>query len=284
MTLALSLSLACAAGAVALGVLTLGLTWQSAFGWVALRHRGMAEGDLADLFIFIPARRLTWTLVLGGGSVLISLIFAGTSPWVAVPAGVGCVLGPRGVITWLRRRRQFRLLVQLPDAVALLSGLLRAGHGLAQGLSLLAARQAAPLGQELQLLVRKHRLGVPLDTALQELASRVPEPDVALLVLAIRVSREIGGNLAESLQRLGEGIRGRVVLRERIDALTAQGKLQGVIIGFLPLFMMAALSFVDPAPMQWLFHSHAGWATLAVIAALEISGYLLIRRIVRIDL
>jgi tight adherence protein B len=174
--------------------------------------------------------------------------------------------------------------VQLPDALSLLAGLLRAGHGLGQGLALLALRQPAPLGQELQLIVRRQRLGVPMDAALQDLAARVPEPDVALVVLAVRVSRDIGGNLAESLQRLGEGIRARVLMRERIDALTSQGKLQGWIIGLLPLFMMLALSMVDPGPMGWLFHTGAGWSTLLVIAALEFSGFLLIRRIVRIEL
>jgi tight adherence protein B len=270
--------------AAALAVLGLARSWRVLAAWLSGRHQGMADGDLADLFIFIPARRLTIVLLVSGAAVSLGLRATGV-PWtVALPVSLLWVLGPRWVLGWLRRRRQFRLLAQLPDAVALLSGLLRAGHGLGQGLALLAARQRAPLGQELQLVVRQHRMGVPLDTALQEFSARVPEPDVALLVLAVRVSREIGGNLAESLQRLGEGIRSRVLLRERIDALTAQGKLQGWIIGLLPLFMMAALSVIDPGPMAWLFHSTAGWATLAVIAALELSGFVLIRRIVRIDL
>lgn len=270
--------------AAALCVLCIGTSWRSVATWVAGRHQGMADGELADLFIFIPARRLTVALVGSSAAVLLCLVMAGLPALVAASVSLLWVLGPRWLLGWMRRRRQFRLLVQLPDAVALLSGLLRAGHGLGQGLSLLALRQAAPLGQELQLVVRKHRLGVPLDAALQDFAARVPEPDVALLVLAVRVSREIGGNLAESLQRLGEGIRSRVLLRERIDALTAQGKLQGMIIGLLPIFMMLALSVVDPGPMGWLFHTMPGWATLAVIAALELSGFVLIRRIVRIDL
>lgn len=252
--------------------------------WLRSRHRDFAEQDLADLFIFIPPRRLSLTLAALGGLVFCALAISG-APWLlGLSLALAVVTGPRWMLGWLRRRRQLRLMKQLPDAIALLAGLLRAGHGLTQGLSLLTQRQAAPLGQELLLLVRKHRLGVPLDTALQELARRVPEPDVALFVLAVRVSREVGGNLAESLLRLGEGVRSRLILRERIDALTAQGKLQGLIIGLLPLILMFVLSWVDPEPMRMLTRTSAGWATLLVIAVLELCGFLLIRRIVRIDL
>ena len=252
--------------------------------WLATRHEGLAEGELADLFIFIPHRKLSQVLWCAGVGMGLLLGLAGAPQALAVSMALFCIVAPRGLLGLIRRRRERRLLEQLPDGIALLSGLLRAGHGLAQGLALVAARQPAPLGQELQLLVRKHRLGIALDQALQEFATRVPEPDVALLVLAIRVSREVGGNLAESLQRLGEGVRSRVLLRERIGALTAQGKLQGLIIGLLPLFLMLALAVIDPGPMGWLFRTQGGWATLAVIGVLEACGFLLIRRIVRIDL
>ncbi|MEY4762962.1 MAG: hypothetical protein RLZZ200_2818 [Pseudomonadota bacterium] len=261
--------------------------WRTApavVAWFGRRHEGFADGDLADLFIFVPVRRLSAVLWLGAAGILV-LLYAVGLPWpFAGAAATFWLVAPRGLLGFMRRRRQRRLYGQLPDGIALLAGLLRAGHGLAQGLELIAGRQPAPLGQELHLLVRKHRLGVPLDQALQEFADRVPEPDVALLVLAIRVSREVGGNLAESLHRLGEGVRSRVVLRERIGALTAQGKLQGIIIGFLPLFLMAVLAVIDPGPMGWLFQTRGGWVTLSVIAALELTGFFLIRRIVRIDL
>lgn len=260
------------------------LFWRRVALWLARRHHGMADGELGDLFIFIAPRRLSALLAASGSVVLVILLLLGLPALVSLSIALLWVLGPRWLLDWARRRRQARLLLQLPDAVALLSGLLRAGHGLGHALGLLALRQASPLGQELQLLVRKHRIGVALDDALQEFAARVPESDVRLIVLAIRVSREIGGNLAESLQRLGEGIRARVLLRERIDALTAQGRMQGVIVGLLPLLLMLALSVVDPVPMGWLFTTFPGRATLAVIAVLEFSGYLLIRRIVRIDL
>jgi tight adherence protein B len=135
----------------------------------------------------------------------------------------------------------------------------------------------------LQLLARKHRLGMPLDLALSELHQRIPEQDVALLAMTVRVSRELGGNLAEALQRLSEGVRTRLVLHGKIDALTSQGRLQGLIVGLLPLGLMAALGVMDPAPLRMLFSTWPGWLALGLIGLLEAVGFYLIRRIVRID-
>ena len=252
--------------------------------WLAASHSTFANRDLADLFIFIRPQLVSW---LSAGTALLLLgaaLLGGVSLFVALPVVPLAVILPRVTLRLLRKRRQRQLLAQLPDALALLAGLLRAGHGLSQCLAQLATNQSPPLGQELGLIVRKHRLGVPFDLALQEFAGRVPEPDVSLFVLAVRVSREVGGNLAESLLRLGEGIRGRMLLRERIDALTSQGKLQGLIIGLLPLVLMLALAVLDPAPMRLLFTTPIGWAILGLLVALEATGFLLIRRIVSIDL
>ena len=260
--------------------------WRSGEGlaqWLRAGHKRLAERDLADLFIFIDPRRLA---LAGAGSALLLLLVlwsVGLPLLAALLPALATVLCPRWLIFWLRARRSRRLLSQLPDALALLAGLLRSGHGLTQALSQLASRQAAPLGQELQLLLRKHRLGLPLDKALAELHQRVPEPDIALLATAIRVSRELGGNLAETLQRLAEGVRSRLVLRGKIHALTSQGRLQGVIVGLMPMGLMAVLSIMDPGPMGLLFSTVPGWCALALILLLEGVGFYLIRGIIRID-
>lgn len=251
--------------------------------WLRAGHRLAAERDLADLFIFIDPARLALYCAVGALLVLLLLWLVGLPLLLCLVPALAVLLCPRWCIHWLRSRRTGRLMAQLPDALALLAGLLRSGHGLTQGLSQLAGRQAAPLGQELQLLLRKHRLGLSLDQALAEFHQRVPEADIALLATAVRVSRELGGNLAESLQRLSEGVRSRLVLRGKIHALTSQGRLQGLIVGLMPLGLMAVLSVMDPAPMRLLFSTSAGWCALLLIAVLELVGWYLIRRIVRID-
>ena len=251
--------------------------------WLGARHAHTAEQERADLFIFISAKGLSGLCVAVAAVGVLLVLAAGAPPLLAVPVGLLALLSPRWLVAGLRRRRTKRVLQQLPDALTLLAGLLRSGHGLTQGLALLALRQSAPLQQELQLLLRKHRLGLPLDTVLAQLHQRIPEPDVALLAMAIRCSRELGGNLAESLQRLADGLRGRLILQSKIQALTSQGRLQGVIVGLLPIGLMLVLAWLDPAPMKLLWVTPAGWAALALIAVLESVGFYLIRRIVSID-
>jgi tight adherence protein B len=251
--------------------------------WLGARHAHTAEHELADLFIFISPRGLSALCITVAAAGVALVLVNGAPPLLAVPVGLFALLSPRWWVSGLRSRRTRRVLQQLPDALTLLAGLLRSGHGLSQGLTLLALRQTAPLQQELQLLLRKHRLGLPLDTALAQLHHRIPEPDVALLAMAIRCSRELGGNLAESLQRLADGLRDRLVLQGKIHALTSQGRLQGVIVGLLPIGLMLVLSWMDPEPMRLLWVTPGGWAALALIAVLEGVGFYLIRRIVSID-
>lgn len=267
-----------------LGAAVLGVRGSRALAqWLQVGHHTAAEQDLADLFIFIDPQRLALYCAAAALLLLLLLWLAGLPLLMALVPALAVLLCPRWCMQWLRDRRTRRLMTQLPDALALLAGLLRCGHGLTQSLSQLSLRQAAPLGQELQLLLRKHRLGLSLDQALAEFHQRVPEADIALLATAVRVSRELGGNLAESLQRLSEGVRSRLVLRGKIHALTSQGRLQGLIVGLMPLGLMGVLSVMDPAPMRLLFSTPAGWCALLLIAVLETMGWYLIRRIVRID-
>jgi tight adherence protein B len=99
----------------------------------------------------------------------------------------------------------------------------------------------------------------------------------------LRVTHELGGNLGESLLRLAALLRSRQAVESRIRSLTAQGRLQGVIVGILPLLLLVVLCFMEPAAMSMLFTHPAGWAVLGLIAMLEVVGFLLIRRIVAID-
>jgi tight adherence protein B len=99
----------------------------------------------------------------------------------------------------------------------------------------------------------------------------------------MRVSRDTGGNLAETLEQLAQTLRTKITLEGKIRALTAQGKLQGVVVGLLPVGLMFVLSKMEPEAMAPLFHSWYGWVTLAVIAVLELIGLLIIRKIVNID-
>lgn len=249
-------------------------------------HAALAEtvhGNLADLFVFLEPQRIVQASVIALVTVPGTLWLA-TGHWLPAALAVGPVLlGPGLAHRWLRRRRLRALAHQLPDGLEALAGALKAGASLPQAIAGLADQQPRPLGQEFALLVRKQRLGMSLDQALAELEARVPGHEYALFVTAVRVARELGGNLAESLERLADRTRRKLAMEDRIEALTAQGRLQGWIVGALPLLLMAVLSWLEPAAMALLYSTAAGWAVLAVLATLLVAGAVLIRRIVTID-
>jgi len=161
--------------------------------------------------------------------------------------------------------------------------LLRSGQGANQALSQVAARQGPPLGDELRMVLAQLRLGASMNAAFDGLLDRAHIADLRLLATLLQANRELGGNLAESLHRLAELLRGRLMMEARMQSLTAQGRLQGVVVGTLPLLLLAVLYAMEADTMRVLHTTVQGWATLAVMAALELTGFLLIRRIVRID-
>ncbi len=146
-----------------------------------------------------------------------------------------------------------------------------------------AARQASPLGDELRMVLAQLRLGTGMDVAFQGLRERAGLADLRLLATLLQANRELGGNLAESLHRLAELLRGRLLMEARIQSLTAQGRMQGVVVGALPLLLLLVLYAMEGDTMRVLHTTLQGWVALALIGVLELIGFLLIRRIVRID-
>jgi tight adherence protein B len=271
--------------AIAVGVMALlvGRYMSSAARWGAVLVGQRTEVDLAQLFVFIPARRLlaltAALLVLAvGTSMLLHL------PWIFMPVvALMAIAMPRILVSWLKGKRTRRLAQQLPDALALWSGLLRSGQGATQALTQVTARQGAPLGDELRMVLAQLRLGAKMDLAFQGLRERAQLADLRLLATLLQANREIGGNLAEPLSRLAELLRGRLLMEARIQSLTAQGRLQGVVVGALPLLLMLVLYVMEGDTMRALHTTPQGWVALGVIAVLELMGFVLMRRIVRID-
>ena len=201
--------------------------------------------------------------------------------------GLGCGLlsaaAPRFVFARLRRRRMAQIEQQLPDALQVIAGGLRAGVALTLALQQVVREGRPPLAQEFELLLRDQRLGRSFDEALEMLSRRLPLQSVTLVVSAMRIANETGGSLAEALERTALTVRSQLAMEDKIRALTAQGKLQAVIVGLMPLALMLVLQKMEPELMALMWSTPMGWSTLAAIAALEFFGVLLIRRIVSID-
>jgi tight adherence protein B len=143
--------------------------------------------------------------------------------------------------------------------------------------------QRPPLAQEFSLMLREQRLGVDFDTALRNMEKRLPLPDFVMVVAGMRISREVGGNLADILETLADTLRRKQQMEGKIAALTAQGKMQGLVMTCLPLFLMLILTHMEPEAMAPLYNTWYGWATLVVIGVMEVIGYVAIQKITTID-
>jgi tight adherence protein B len=269
------------------GVVLASLAIGSAVRSAAARWRSRFGADLAyglrQAFVYVDVGRLfrlnLGLLAIAGVSALVL-----TGTWIAVlGALVAAGMVPTLALAVLRRRRSRRLAHQWPDAVLLIAGGLRAGSSLGQALAQAARELPAPAGSELELLVREQRLGASLEAALASLERRIPLEAVTLTAAAMRIASETGGNLAETLERLAETLRRKAAVEGRIDALTAQGRLQGWVMAALPLGVGAALFVIEPESMRPLLSTGPGLAVCAVIVALELLGFHAIRRIVAID-
>lgn len=242
-----------------------------------------ASASLSDMFIFLDTSFLMKVSAAATFIIPVMLLLATSNPIVALLAMGGCLFGPSVAHKRLQVRRRRTLIRQLPDTLDSLVGALRAGMSLQQSLGLLAEQLPRPSSQEFGLVVRKLRIGVPVDEVLDELEQRIGAQEYTMFTTSMRISREVGGNLTESLERLSDTIRKKLGMEDKIDALTSQGKMQGLIVGCLPLLLMWVLSAMEPEAMAPLFNTLIGYGVLFVIGMLEFIGFILIRKIVRID-
>lgn len=236
-----------------------------------------------EFFLFIDPRKLFIVNLAGMALVPLLVSILTGSALLGVPVLLFMALLPRTVYAWMRKRRMRQFEEQLPDALMMLAGGMRAGIGLNAAIAQLVTETAGPLGQEFTLLLREQRLGLQLEQSLTNLARRVPTQTTTLVVSAMRIATETGGGLAETLERTAHTVRSRLQMEGKIGALTAQGKLQAWVVGALPLALMLVLNKMEPEAMYFLWHDRIGWATLAVIGVLEGLGVYVIRRIVAID-
>ncbi len=236
-----------------------------------------------EFFLFIDPRKLFIVNLAGMALVPLLVSILTGSALLGVPVLLFMALLPRTLYAWMRKRRMRQFEEQLPDALMMLAGGMRAGIGLNAAIAQLVTETAGPLGQEFTLLLREQRLGLQLEQSLSNLARRVPTQTTTLVVSAMRIANETGGGLAETLERTAHTVRSRLQMEGKIGALTAQGKLQAWVVGALPLALMLVLNKMEPETMAYLWHDRIGWATLAVIGVLEGLGIYVIRRIVAID-
>ncbi len=193
-----------------------------------------------------------------------------------------------GVLPFLylgaRRRRRLRdFTSQLPDLLTLLVGALRAGYGLGQAIEVVVERLPPPMSTEMEKVTRAVNLGLPLQQALEDAVERIGSEDFSMVVVAINVHYETGGNLAETLEIISDTVRDRLRMLAEIRVLTAQQRFTGYVLAALPLFTALAVFLINPGYIMDLFQP--GWIRLLPAGAvfLQVLGFFVIRRIVDIE-
>ncbi|HTO01574.1 MAG TPA: type II secretion system F family protein [Microthrixaceae bacterium] len=192
------------------------------------------------------------------------------NPIMAIVVGAVAIVVPR---TWLSirvSRRQKAFVNQLPDMLTLLSGTLRAGYSIGQGFESVSTEIEEPMGRELRRVVTETRLGRSLEESLESVATRMESDDFAWAVMAIRIQREVGGNLAELLMTVADTMTQRERLRRDVSTLTAEGRMSAIIIGFLPPALALVMYVMNPEYIKELFSPGLGYGL--VIAALVMMG------------
>jgi len=242
-----------------------------------------ATRSLEEIFIFIDPHRLRWfSLACFIGIAILAYILTESPIFTLICASTIAFLPTAGV-TYLKSRRMKRFNRDLPDALQSTSNMLKSGLNLSGALEFIVEDGKGPVPQEFGLLLRELKLGVSYDTALDNMYGRMPLSDLQLVVAGMKISREIGGSLAEVLARLADTIRRRIEMEGKIDSLTSMGKLQGVVMTMLPIGVGYAIYKIEPEAMSKLFTHWTGWICCAVIITLELMGYMTIKKIVSID-
>jgi tight adherence protein B len=230
----------------------------------------------------IPPSTLTGiSLVLGLLGTTASWL-AGV-PWYLTPMA-GLVLAS---IPWMwlwhkRRQRLKTFAAQLPDALELVARALRAGHSLAAGLHVVAEEMPAPIADEFGRVYEEQNLGVPLEDALKALADRIPNLDLRFFVTSVLIQRQTGGDLAEILDKIGYVIRERYRILGQVKALTAEGRLSGVILIALPFGLFLLMMHIKPDYIEKLWTHPLGIKMSIAALVMQLVGALVIKKIVDI--
>jgi len=253
-----------------------------AFEQYKRRYLARSVNDLSGMFLFLDPNQILRL------NLCALLLLAAAGYWAggvlfSALAAVAGFFSPSLLVWFYRRRRLLRFNAQLADGLQQMASALRAGFTLQQAIDQVGREGNIPLRQELGLLIKEVKLGLPLDDAMAAMAKRVGSEELDLMATSTAIARQLGGNLAELFESIAATIRERFRLEGRIAALTSQGKLQGLIVAALPLCVGLFLDAYRPDLIAPMFETAYGYVLVGAIVLLQGTGFVLIRRIVTID-
>ena len=191
--------------------------------------------------------------------------------------------GQSPLARWLDNRRREKFNFQLPEALATMSNALRAGFSISQAFDSVVEQGEKPMSEEFAILQQQLKIGMSLEDALESMSARVGSDDLTLVTTAILISRKTGGNVTEIFDKISETIRGRMKIERKVKTLTAQGRMQGLIVSAMPVFLGLIMTLIKPQMMIPYLTSFMGLMSVLAMSVLIFIGWMMIRKIIKID-
>ena len=223
---------------------------------------------------------ISWFIVF-----LFALSAAGVAWYVVggVKIKAGWQNGQSPLARWLDGKRREKFNLQLPEALATMSNALRAGFSISQAFDSVVEQGEKPMCEEFAILQQQLKIGMSFEDALESLGQRVGSDDLMLVTTAILISRKTGGNVTEIFDKISETIRGRMKIERKVKTLTAQGRMQGLIVSAMPVFLGIVMTLIKPNLMIPYLTSFMGLMSVLVMSVLIFVGWMMIRKIIKID-
>ncbi len=247
------------------------------------RYVGWVGRQLDDLYIeFSPVQFFWMHMVAVVGVFLVMLMATG---WIgAIVLAVGAYFVPRLMLERARTKRMEKFDMQLIEALQSMANSMRAGLVLTQAMGVVADAMEPPINQEFKLMLKEHKLGLTLEEALVKMGARLKSRFFDMVMSGILITRQHGGNVPEIFEETAEAIREIFRLEEKIKTMTAQGKLQGWVIGAMPLAFGFAVYLIDRDYIMEMFQDPKGYVIVFLILSFEAVGVFFIRRILAADI
>jgi tight adherence protein B len=235
----------------------------------------------------VEQKQVTWAILLisfGMGGLFFVLFW----PNILMGALFGCSVTVAGwsvpllVVRFLYEKRCTQFVDQMVDGLTIMANGIKSGSNSTQSMERVIEIMGNPISQEFRQVLTQHQFGQSFEDALLDLGERIPRPDVQMFVTAINILKETGGNLAETFETIVTTIRERQKVEKKIQALTAQGLMQGLIVTMIPFILACVFFVIDPNYIKPMFNTTLGLVLLFAMLGLQVIGGVLIKKIVTI--
>lgn len=259
------------------------------YSWIGtkiLRERDLIVSHLDKMFITMtPEKALRFYAFYLVVMFLLGILFF-PSPVGGVFLGIVFVIMgfrfPNLFLLILQKKRIKKFVLQMVDALSLMSNAMRSGLNVPQALQIVIDELPNPISQEFGLVLSQNKLGVSLEDALSNLSSRMPHDDIEMFTTSVNILKETGGNLAETFDTIAHTIRERIKVESKIEAMVSQGVIQGIVVVVMPFALGGALYAVDPERIRPMFTTIPGWVLLSAMMTLQLIGGYSIWKIVQV--